>query len=212
MIPCVIGAASAVDIGGATNATNGIRCNYQSGLAVAANLIRNVGSTSGAVYGIYVQYAIDTCFIFNNRVYSIGLNANNTTAVYGIRADINSGYITNIFNNMVSDLYHGRTTATSTQVIRGIAAGVSGTGTGNFIYNSVLISEDEFPSSSAMYIGGNGTHNFLNNIFANASTTGTTSKRYAIYRTTGATITSNYNDLYVTAGTIVLLDITLLIS
>ncbi|MBP8040816.1 MAG: hypothetical protein KAZ36_02775, partial [Bacteroidales bacterium] len=200
IIENIIGAATANDIGGGTIATNGIRASYQSDISIGFNTVRNVNSTTAAVYGIYLESGQGANAIYNNRVVSSGILNNVTTVVYGIRTDINSGHSVYIVNNMVSDLYHGRTSATTTQVIRGMAIGVSGTGTGYFYYNSVLISEDAFPSSTAMFVGG-GTVTLLNNIFANTSTAGATSKRHSFYRNSG-TIISDYNDLYIDiAGT-----------
>lgn len=197
----MVGAATADDIGGGSSACTGIRASYQSGIAIAANTVRNITTTGAAVYGIYLEGAQGTNNVFNNDVYTIGTTSTSTSnLVYGIRADINSTFTTNIFNNMVSDLNHGIVTASATQVIRGIATGVSGTGTGNIAYNSVSISEDGAPSSTAFYFG-TGTANLANNVFANFSTPDATSKRYCIYQGTG-TIVSGYNDLYIdNAGT-----------
>ncbi len=196
---CTVGAATANDIGAGSSTTNGIRASYQTGIIISWNTVRNV-SSSTTTYGIYLENGQGTNNIFGNKVYSVGTTSTTTSVVYGLRTDINSTYTVNVFNNMVSDITHGRTTATSTQVIRAMAVGVSGTGTGNFVYNSVSLTEDAFPSSTAMYIGG-GTVNIANNIFANLSTAGATSKRYCIYRSSG-TILSDYNDLYVdNAGT-----------
>jgi len=197
----IVGAATANDIGAGSSTTNGIRASYQNGVMIAANTVRNVSTTGASLYGIYLEGGQGTNNIFNNKVYSIGTTSTSTSyVVYGIRTDINSTYTTNVFNNMVSDLNHGIATASSTQVIRAMAVGISGTGTGNFIYNTVKISEDAFPTSTAMYIGG-GTVYTVDNVFVNASTAGSTSKRYCIYRSSG-TLLSDYNDLYVdVAGT-----------
>lgn len=197
----IVGAAAANDIGNGGSASNGIRASYQNGITVAANTVRNVTTTAAAVYGIYLEGAQGTNYVFNNKVYSIGTTSTATgNVVYGIRTDINATYTTNVFNNMVSDLNHGIVTASATQVIRAIAVGISGTGTGNFAYNSVSINENAAPSSTAFYING-GTANLVNNVFANYSTAGATSARYCIYRGAG-TIVSGYNDLYIdNAGT-----------
>lgn len=197
----VVGASTANDIGNGSTAANGIRANYQNNITIFGNIVRNV-TASSSVYGIYAQYLLGTDNnIGNNIVYSINMTGTGTTTyVYGLRTDINSGAMANIFNNMVSDLNHGITTASSNVVVRGIGAGLTGTGTSNIVHNSVLISEDAAASSAALYLGSSGTHNVLNNVFANASTAGTTSKRYCIYRTTGSTFSSDYNDLYIDAA------------
>jgi len=189
-----VGAAIPNDIGG-TGTSNGIRGSYQEDITVVANTVRNVVSSS-AVYGIYLEGNRGTeNYVFSNKLYSIATTSTSTSVVYGLRVDINSGYTVNIFNNMVSDLNHARTSASSTQVIRGISIGVSGTGTGNIAHNSVLITEDAFPSSAALYLGG-GTAYVVNNAFANKSAAGATSKRYCIYRS-GGTLLSDYNDFYI---------------
>ncbi|PKP19335.1 MAG: hypothetical protein CVU05_11670 [Bacteroidetes bacterium HGW-Bacteroidetes-21] len=195
----MVGAATANDIGNGGSASNGIRVTSQSGATIANNVVRNVSTTGNTAYGIYLESAQGTNNIFNNKIYSIGTSSTGTTnLVYGIRTDINSTHTANVFNNMISDLNHGITTASATQVIRAIAVGVSGAGTGNFAFNSVLISEDANASSTAFYVNG-GTVNLLDNVFANMSAGGATSKRYCIYRG-GGTLTSNYNDLYVDAA------------
>ena len=190
----IVGAATANDIGGGSVACNGIRASYQYGIAVADNAVRNVFTTTGGIFGIYLEGAVGTNNVYNNNIYSLSTTGT-SNLVYGIRTDINATHTTNVFNNMISDLNHGATSATATQVIRAMAVGVSGTGTGNFIHNSVLISEDAFPSSTAMYING-GVANVYNNIFANQSAAGATSKRYCIYRGSG-TLVSDYNDLFI---------------
>ncbi|HPF01138.1 MAG TPA: fibronectin type III domain-containing protein, partial [Bacteroidales bacterium] len=197
----IVGAATANDIGGGSSAANGIRANYQQNITIFGNIVRNV-TASSSVYGIYAQYLLGTDNnIGNNIVYSINMTGTGTTTyVYGLRTDINSGAMANIFNNMVSDLNHGITTASSNVVVRGIGVGLTGTGTSNIVHNSVLISEDAAASSAALYLGSSGTHNVLNNVFANTSATDATSKRYCIYRTTGATLYSDYNDLFVDAA------------
>ncbi len=196
----IVGASTANDIGGGSSASNGIRTTYQSGITIANNIVRNVSTTAAAVYGIYLESALGTNNIYNNKIYSIGTTSTSTSnLVYGLRTDINATYTTNVFNNMISNLNHGITTASATQVIRAMAIGVSGTGTGNFSYNSVLISASASASSTAFYCN-NGIANLRNNIFANASTAGATSKRYCIYRN-GGTINSDNNDLFIATGT-----------
>ena len=194
---CTIGASTANDIGYGSSSTNGIRMIYVSGVNVFGNEVRNVTVTSSvAVYGIYFESIQGTSNLYNNKVHDINSTSTSTSSViYGIRTDINSSSICNIYNNFVCELYHGITSANATQVIKGIAVGV-GTGTGNFYYNSVRIGEDAAPSSTAFYIGG-GTINVQNNIFTNYSTAGATSKRYCIYFNTGTLGTVSNNDYYI---------------
>ncbi len=202
---CVIdsgtfGAASANDIGNGAATSCGIRASYQSGTVIAYNTVRNVTTTALVASGIFVEAGQGAIHVYNNIVHSIGTTSvSATNYVYGIRVDINSGYTANVYNNMVSDLYHGISTPSTTISIRGLALGVSGTGTANFYYNSVLISENAMPSVAAFYFAG-GYANLLNNILYNASAAGGNSKRYCIYRS-GGTLSSNYNDLYISTGT-----------
>ncbi len=195
-----IGAVTANDIGNGAATSCGIRASYQDGLAIAYNTVRNVTTTALIAYGIFVESGQGVIDIYNNKVYSVGTTSvSATNYVYGIRADVNAGYTANVYNNMVSDLYHGISSASATISIRGLALGVTGTGTGNFYFNSVLVSENASPSVAAFYLAG-GYANLYNNILANASVAGVTSKRYCIYRS-GGTLFSNHNDLYIATGT-----------
>ena len=200
---CIIGAVTANDIGNGSATLNGIRMTSISGANVFGNEVRNV-TTTGAVevYGIFLELLQGTCNIYNNKVHDIKTtNTSTSSQIYGIRTDINSSQTCNVYNNFVYGLEHGMTTAIATQVIRGITVGYSGTGTGNFYYNSVRIAEDAYPSSTAFYVGG-GTVNIQNNIFTNFSTAGATSKRYCIYASGGTLNSVSNNDYYiVTTGT-----------
>ena len=200
---CIVGANSINDIGMGSTAPAGIRATYLKNVSIINNIVRNVTSTGASVNGIFSQNTSGTNNnIANNNVYTIGTTSTSSSYyIYGIRVEIVSGAVANIYNNMVSNLHHAIATATSTILIRGIEVGSSGTGSSNVFYNSVSITEDGFPSSAAMYIGTNGNHNLANNIFANFSTPNATSLRYAIYKGTGSTFNSNYNDLYVFPGT-----------
>ncbi|HNW68862.1 MAG TPA: choice-of-anchor J domain-containing protein [Bacteroidales bacterium] len=198
-----VGASTANNIGGGSSATSGIRTTYSSNVSIFANLVRNVYTTGAVAHGIFLENGVGTNNNVGNNIVQT-ISTTSTTAsnyVYGIRIESNTGAVVNAFNNMVSNLSHGITTASTTVSIRALAVGVSGgTGTSNIVYNSVYFTEDANPSSAALYINA-GTVNVKNNILFNNSTGGATSKRYAIYRATAATITSNYNDLYVAAGT-----------
>lgn len=197
---CTFGAVTANDIGNGAATSCGIRASFQSGTIIAHNTVRNVTTTALVASGIFVEAAQGVIDVYNNNVYSIGTTSvTATNYVYGIRVDVNAGYTANVYNNMVSDLFHGISTASATISIRGLALGVSGAGTGNFYYNSVLVSENASPSVAAFYLAG-GYANLLNNILDNASAAGGTSKRYCIYRS-GGTLSSNYNDLYIATGT-----------
>jgi hypothetical protein len=202
---CIIGAATANDIGNGSSTLNGIRMTSVSGASVFGNEVRNVTVTgAAAVYGIYLESIQGTNNIYGNNIHDIKSTSTSTSSIiYGIRTDINATHSCNVYNNFVSALSHGITSATATQVIRGITVGLSGTGTGNFHFNSVRIDEDQFPSSTAFYIGTGGTVNAKNNIFANNSTAGATSLRYCVFKATGSTLSGvDYNNYYInTAGT-----------
>lgn len=202
---CTIGAATANDIANGSSTTNGIRMTSVKDVNVFNNLVRNVTVTGAVVaYGIYLESLQGVNNLYNNNVYNIGTTSTSTSSImYGIRTDINSTHSCNVYNNFVSGLQHGMTSASSTQVIRGIAVGVSGSGTGNFYFNSVRIDEDQFPSSTAFYIGTLGTVNAKNNIFANFSTPGATSLRYCVFKASGSTLGAvDYNNYFInTAGT-----------
>jgi hypothetical protein len=200
---CIIGGSAANDIGNGSSTTNGIRASSVSGISIFNNEVRNI-TVTGAVtlYGIYIENLQGTVSnVYSNKVHDLkSTSTSSTSLIYGIRTDINSSMTCNVYNNMIYALFHGTTTAISTQVIRAIAVGVSGAGTGNFYYNSVRIDEDQYPSSACFYIGG-GTINAKDNIFANFSTAGATSKRHCIYRNAGTLSGVNYNDYYIASGT-----------
>lgn len=200
---CTIGAASANDIGNGTSTMNGIRITSNSDISVFNNEIRNMTITgANNLYGMYIESLKGTANnIYNNRIHDLTSTSTSTSSlIYALRTDINASMICNVYNNMIFGLQHGITTANVTNVIRGIAVGVSGTGTGNFYYNSVRIDEDAAPSSQCFYING-GTANLKNNVFANFSTADATSKRYCIYRNGGTLTNVNYNDYYIATGT-----------
>ena len=205
---CTVGANAANDIGnGSASQINGIRTAYSNNISVFNNEIRNITITSGGqtLFGIYLYSLWGSAnFVYNNKIHDLQtLSTNVLSITWGIRADIQSGAICNIYNNMIYALQHGIFTPTSTMIINGIGVCLNGTGTGNVFYNSVSINEDEFPSCTAINIGTLGTINIKNNVFANYSTSGTTSLRYCIYKQSGSTLNSvNNNDYYInTSGT-----------
>ena len=196
-----VGADAANDIANGSATATGIRLTSQSSATVSFNTVRNLTITGASnAYGIYLESAQGTNNVFNNIVSNIITTSTSTSSiVYGIRFDVNSTHTINAYNNLIYGLNHGIATTTTTFVIRALALGVSGSGTGNINFNSVRIDENEFPTSAAFYLAG-GTANVKNNIFANFSTAGATSKRYAIYRSWG-TLVSDYNDLFIATGT-----------
>lgn len=202
---CTVGADSANNIGNGSSTVNGIRMTSIKNVQVFNNVVRNVTvtSSSGNLFALYLQNTQGTNSIYNNRIFSIKSTSTSTSSlVYGIRTDINAGSICNVYNNVVYGLEHGATSPNTTIVIIGIAVGVSGAGTGNFYYNSVRIEENQYPSSACFLVGDNNCSlNLLNNVFANFSTAGETSKRYCFYRTKGTLNNVDYNNYYIPSGT-----------
>jgi hypothetical protein len=201
---CTIGANTANDIGNGSQVVNGIRITSGSNVIVFGNEVRNVTVTgSSNIFGIFLEYIQGTNYIFNNSVHDVKSTSTSTSSlVYGIRTDINSGSTCNVYNNIIFALTHGVNSPNPTIYIRGIAIGMNGTGTGNFYYNSVRIDEDQNPSSACFYTGNNNsTVNLLNNVFANLSTAGLTSKRYCLYCGSGSLNNVDYNDYCISSGT-----------
>ncbi|MFZ4401169.1 MAG: T9SS type A sorting domain-containing protein, partial [Bacteroidales bacterium] len=206
---CIVGANTANDIGnGSALQANGIRTAYSNNISIFNNEVRNVCISSGGqtLFGIYLNSLQgNSNNVYNNKVHDIQtLSTNVLSIVAGIRADIQTGAKCNIYNNMIFALQHGIFTPTSTMVIYGIGVSLNGTGTGNIFYNSVRIDEDEFPTSTGLFIGAvAGTVNIKNNIFANYSLAGITSLRYCIFKQTTSILNSvNHNNYYInTSGT-----------
>ncbi|MGC8857865.1 MAG: T9SS type A sorting domain-containing protein [Ignavibacteria bacterium] len=201
---CTIGATTNNDIGNGSSAVNGIRMSYIKDVNVFNNIVRNVTITgTGNLFGIYLENVQGSNSIYNNKVFSIkSTSTSPNSKVYGIRTDVISGSLCNIYNNVVYGLEHGINSANATIVVFGITIGMSGAGSGNFYYNSVRIDEDQNPSSACFYMGtSNVTVNLLNNVFANFSATGSTSKRYCLYRNGGTLNNVDYNNYYIPSGT-----------
>ncbi|HPS63458.1 MAG TPA: BNR-repeat neuraminidase N-terminal domain-containing protein, partial [Bacteroidales bacterium] len=197
---CTIGANTPNDIGNGSAAAYGIRCTAVSGANVCNNTIRNVTTTGASVYGMFLENVSGTNNVYSNNIYSVNYSGNSTAnLVYGLRTDFYADGTCNVYNNRISALGHGIAAASATQVIRAMAAGVSGSSTCNIDFNSVRLDEDANPSSTALYCGG-GTFNIRNNVFANYSATGATSTRYCIYCNPGTLSTSNNNDFYIATG------------
>jgi hypothetical protein len=197
-----IGASSANDIGyGSSATTYGIYTYYQKDHSIFNTEVRNVTSTgSYNAFGISVDYAQGTSSLYNNKVHDIAFTGTSTTyQANGIHAGAGSSQTLNVYNNVLYNILHGITSASATQVVRGIYANFNGTGTVNFYFNSVRIAEDANASTTCFY-GYAGTIVVKNNIFANFSTAGATSKRYCWYQSSG-TVTSSNNILYIASGT-----------
>ncbi len=194
-----IGGATANDIGNGTTTTYGIKTNYQSGIKIFNTEVRNIkGLSTTEVDGIWLANTYGTNNIYNNKIHDVGTTWTTTASlVYGLKLDIASGNTANVYNNTVNNLTHGTlATASSTQIVIGIAA-LTGSGTSNFYNNSVRIDLTDANSSSTAFYGSLATYTTKNNIFANFSTAGITSKRYAYYSSSGTITESNNNILYI---------------
>ncbi len=200
-----IGAATANDIGNGSSTTYGIRAAQQSSMKIFSCEVRNVTGTSSSynVYGIWLDGLKGTNAIYQNNVHDIKCTStSNGSVITGIRADVASGVIANIYNNFVSAISSASTTSATTQYVRGIACNVgAGVGTVNVYYNSIRLDCSANISCTALYTQS-GTMNAVDNVLANFSTTGATSKRYCFYVSSGTLTKSNYNDFYIiTSGT-----------
>ena len=201
-----IGAATANDIGNGTLTTYGIRVAQQQNIKIFSCEVRNVTGTGSTnpVHGIFLDGLKGTAnAIYQNNVHDIKCSSTlNGSTITGIRADAATGIIVNIYNNFVSAISSSSVTVASTQYVRGIAANVAATaGTVNIYYNSVWLDCSANISSAALYTQS-GTMNATDNILANFSIAGATSKRYCFYVSGGTLTKSNNNDFYInTAGT-----------
>lgn len=201
---CIIGAATNNDIGNGSSSVNGIRMSYIKDVNVFNNIVRNVTLTgASSLFGVYLESAQGSNNVYNNKVFSIkSTSISSNSKVYGIRTDVNTGSICNVYNNVLYGLEHGINRTDTTFLIYGIVIGMSGAGSGNFYYNSVRIDEDQNPSSTCFYMGSNNvTVNLFNNVFANFSTGGSISKRYCLYRGAGTLNNVDYNNYYIPSGT-----------
>ncbi|MCX6230533.1 MAG: T9SS type A sorting domain-containing protein [Bacteroidetes bacterium] len=213
---CIIGASTPnYDIGNGSNtALSGIQLINSSNIKINNNEVRNLLTNNIAavnLYGIYIQSLQGLLNkVYNNFVHDLTTtNTSSTARIYAIRIDINTGQICNVFNNTICKLMHGINSYSSNQpFIQGLTAGLVGYGSVNFYFNSVRIEEDQYPTSTCLYLGGNSStppmYNIQNNIFANYSTIGSgTSKRYCIYFNSSAVNLNsiNYNNYYILSGT-----------
>ncbi len=199
---CIVGADSPNDIGNGTSAISGIRITSGRDVIVQGNIVRNVNVNGGAnLFGIFMENIQGpNNQIFKNKVYNLSSTSSSTLAyLQGLRVDVTSGNQASVHNNVVYGFAHAISTASSAMVARGIAINVTGTGTIGVTYNSVHLEMGAAATNTAIWTGG-GTIFITNNIFANSSTPGTTSNRYAIYRNAG-TLSSNYNNFFISAGT-----------
>lgn len=196
-----IGAATANDIGnGGAAGVNGIRATNQSGVKIFNCEVRNLTVTSTLdLYGINLETCKGSCYVYNNKVYNLTSTFNSVSPeIFGISVDVGSGHTGFAYNNVIYGYSHAVSPANATMVARGIS--FIGAGIGYIYYNSVRIGLGALPTNTALYVA-NGTLNIKNNIFANFSTAGATSKRYCCYISSGTINSSSNNILYInTAG------------
>lgn len=202
-----IGGTASIDIGYGTTNASGIRVSQQQDIKIFNCEIRNVGVGSNGtpnVYGIWLDTAKGTnTQIYNNKIHDLrSLNTGSSVTVVGIRADVASTLSAYIFNNFIYNLQQAPAAASATQTVRGIAAHTgASTGTLYCYHNSVRIETSSTNTSSTAFYMQSGSVVLKNNIFSNFTAGTTTSKRYAIYVSSGTLTSSDYNDLYVASGT-----------
>lgn len=202
-----IGGTASIDIGYGTTTASGIRVSQQQDIKIFNCEIRNVGvgsASTPSVYGIWLDTAKGTnTQIYNNKIHDLrSLNTGSSVTVVGIRADVAASLSAYLFNNFVYNLQQSPASASATQTVRGIAAHTgASTGTLYCYHNSVRIETSSSNTSSTAFYMQSGTVVLKNNIFSNFTAGAATSKRYAIYVSSGTITSSDYNDLYVVSGT-----------
>ncbi|WP_284652025.1 BNR-repeat neuraminidase N-terminal domain-containing protein [Flavobacterium terrisoli] len=178
---------------------NGIRDNGGTiGTIYRGNNIYEVATQTTSLTGIIVRTANAEGFTFTgNKIYDLKTTSNGT--VYGIDlANMTNGTTGTITNNTIS------LNATTPLTVYGIFDETNATGRLYDIYhNTISISGTVTgaSNSAAYYYSIASTTNFKNNILSNTRNGGT-GKHYA-YRSIAdvASLTSDYNDLYVGGGT-----------
>ncbi|MBS1913683.1 MAG: hypothetical protein JST22_16975 [Bacteroidetes bacterium] len=180
--------------------------NYVDFVKVFRNRIRqtttNNTTSFGASYGIYIVNTYNNSdTIAYNKIWNLG-TSNLTTTQLGIWCNsMGQSFPTVIHSNMI--------TLTGDQ---GTMYGIYNTCASPTVFyidhNSISIRGNNTTGSNYLSCGFRMTStaniNFRNNIVTNERAWISTNSSYAIYRSTSGTLTSNYNDLYVsgTAGVI----------
>ena len=102
---------------------------------------------------------------------------------------------------MIWGFSHGITSPTPTILCKAISINNNGyTGTVNVFYNTAWIATGANPSSVVISVVS-GLANVKNNIFYNTSAASANSSRYCYYAAVGTLASSDYNDIYIPAGT-----------
>ncbi|MEI6749997.1 MAG: T9SS type A sorting domain-containing protein [Bacteroidota bacterium] len=192
---CIIGATSANDI-----ASIGISVSASTGINVFNNEIRNITGTAGSVIGMYFELIKGTANnVFNNKIHDIYCNSGSYSALScGIQIKSTTGIVFNVYNNLVFALQHASLAQPGTQVVQGM--NFSGTGTGNFYFNSIRIETDANTSSACF--NNAGAVVMQNNIFANFSPADISAveSKFCVYDASYGSTFDN-NDYYITGGT-----------
>ena len=158
-----------------------------------------VGSSDNFT-GIFLNQDVGVTTIFNNKIHDLlcssTTSSSGSNGVIGIRCDILEGAVSSIYNNLI---YLDVNTTQQGVAYTGIQ--IVNLGTTNLNYNSIYIGGTNVTSNSSygMKILGMSDLKFsiVNNIIYNARSNSLsgTGKHYGIYK--GATILSDYNDIYV---------------
>ncbi len=190
----------------------GIQTVSQENCKIFNTDISVIAGNQSASYGVYMTTNNGNCELYNNRCENISVFGSSTTTgvSYGLRADQSTTGTHNsrIYNNVVSNLFTSRTSASATRYVFGIWVGnTSATSTQSYDIdnNSVSIGQgmNIAISSACLEVQNNGSvYRIRGNIFANfTASQGVTAKHYAV-RFTGATwgatgSVCNFNNYYI---------------
>ena len=200
---CKIG-TYANSIGGiGSGATWGLRCDDISNMHVTACEVGNITMTGTKnIGGIFFSNCPGLSQICNSKIFNLKVTGSSTnSAPIGIRIDEPAGYTASLNNNMIWGFSHGITSPTPTILCKAISINNNGyTGTVNVFYNTAWIATGANPSSVVISVVS-GLANVKNNIFYNTSAASANSSRYCYYAAVGTLASSDYNDIYIPAGT-----------
>ena len=194
-----IGAATADDIGGSSHCY-GIYTTYQKDHSIFNTEVRNVSCTgvgSGYAYGINIESSQGASAVYSNKVHDIKNSSGDPYYVYGFSATAssNSGDTLRVYNNIFYSFDNTYSVVTASLLLRIIYLS---SGNINCCYNSARLDENDKPSNCLLY-NNSPTAIIRNNILANYSTSGITSKRYCFYSNTLPASCSN-NLYYINTG------------
>ena len=190
--------------------TRGIFLNYAGDTDIYGNEIHvNQTSTGYLSYGIwaYILGAGSNVNIYNNKILELK-SANANSGSYGINGIyINSNGNYNVYNNFITG-FEWTGTTTINGIWYGIGVATSSASISANIYHNTVVCNDMFTTGTAgtlnyaaFYVNVYGTGetrivNAKNNIFINLEND-FVNYAYIWSNTSGVTLTSEYNDLYV---------------